>query len=677
MQTTTLVGLFLAALITLLIVFYQYFYKSKRNRKLQIPLAALRFIGVFGVFLLLLNPSFTKTSLLTEKQDLIILLDDTYSIKSVAAEEQILRLRDALTNNEELTDKFDLFTYSFGLGLRNSDSLSFEEEATNISKALASVNSAFKGNTASVVLLTDGNQTVGEAYEFMGNAVNFPVNAMVVGDTTTYTDLKINQVNANRYAFLENTFPLEFFVSYQGEAPIRSTITIQLDGKTVFRETLELSGERNSKKIVTALQATSVGLKTLEITLDPIPGERNTYNNKRRLSIEVIDEKTRIGLVSEVMHPDLGALIKAIESNSQRSVDLVGPALSKEELSEYDMLILYQPTPTFSGILQYVQEARVNTFTITGPNTNWNFLNRAQKGIERTNFNQTEDILAVLNPSFTLFDLSDFSVTDFPPLEGSLGDILITKPDESVLDQQIKGVVLRDPLLPILTDETGRHAYLFGENIWKWRLQSFRNDQNFENFDTFINKLILYLTTDQKRERLSVTNELIYQGITEKKIKAAFFDATYVFNANAGLKVSLKGLNNDFVDERPLFLGESEYEVDINDLPAGEYSFTVSVNGTDFTKNGRFSIEDFNLEQLFVSSDYKKLTQLAETSSGQLYFPDQIENLIEDLSSDSRYLPTQKSVENVVSLIDFRIILGIIILAFTAEWFIRKYNGLI
>ena len=677
MQTTTLVGLFLAALITLLIVFYQYFYKSKRNRKLQIPLAALRFIGVFGVFLLLLNPSFTKTSLLTEKQDLIILLDDTYSIKSVAAEEQILRLRDALTNNEELTDKFDLFTYSFGLGLRNSDSLSFEEEATNISKALASVNSAFKGNTASVVLLTDGNQTVGEAYEFMGNAVNFPVNAMVVGDTTTYTDLKINQVNANRYAFLENTFPLEFFVSYQGEAPIRSTITIQLDGKTVFRETLELSGERNSKKIVTALQATSVGLKTLEITLDPIPGERNTYNNKRRLSIEVIDEKTRIGLVSEVMHPDLGALIKAIESNSQRSVALLGPTISKEELSEYNMLILYQPTPSFSGILQYVQEARVNTFTITGPNTNWNFLNRAQKGIERTNFNQTEDILAVLNPSFTLFDLSDFSVTDFPPLEGSLGDILITKPDESVLDQQIKGVVLRDPLLPILTDETGRHAYLFGENIWKWRLQSFRNDQNFENFDTFINKLILYLTTDQKRERLSVTNELIYQGITEKKIKAAFFDATYVFNANAGLKVSLKGLNNDFVDERPLFLGESEYEVDINDLPAGEYSFTVSVNGTDFTKNGRFSIEDFNLEQLFVSSDYKKLTQLAETSSGRLYFPDQIENLIEDLSSDSGYLPTQKSIENVVSLIDFRIILGIIILAFTAEWFIRKYNGLI
>jgi len=677
MQTATVVGLFLAALISLLIVFYQYFYKSKRNRKLQIPLAILRFIGVFGVFLLLLNPSFTKISLLTEKQDLIILLDDSYSIKSIDADEQMIGLRDQLINNDELAETFDLFPYSFGIGIRNSDSLSFGEEATNISKALSTVNSAFKGNTATVVLLSDGNQTVGESYEFMGKTVNFPINGIVVGDTTTYSDLKINQVNTNRYAFLENTFPLEFFVSYLGETPIRSNITIQLDGKTVFREILDLSSERNSKKIVTALQAASVGLKTVDITLDPIPGERNTYNNKRRLSIEVIDEKTRIGLVSEVIHPDLGTLIKAIESNSQRSVALVSPNISKEELSEYNMFILYKPSRSFSGILQYVQDAKVNTFTITGPNTDWNFLNRAQKGIERTSFNQDEDILAVLNPSFSLFDLSDFSVDDFPPLEGSLGDILITKPYESILDQQIKGVVLQDPLLPILSDETGRHAYLFGENIWKWRIQSFRNFQNFENFDAFINKLILYLTTDQKRERLSVTNELIYQGITEKKIKASFFDATYDLDADATLKLSLKGLNNDFVDERILFLGDSEYEVDINDLPAGEYSFTISVEGTDFTKNGRFSIEDFNLEQLFVSSDYRKLSQLAETSSGQLYFPDQIDKLIEDLSTNTRYLPTQKSVENVVSLIDFRIILGIIILAFTAEWFIRKYNGLI
>ncbi len=677
MQTATLVGLFFAALATLILVFFQYFYKSKRNRKLQVPLAILRFIGVFCIFLLLLNPSIPKTSEVIEKQDLIILTDNSFSVKYGGSEEQTRSLRDQLIGNDELAKKFDLFTYSFGTEVRNTDSLSFDEEATNISKSLSSINAAFKGNHATVVVLTDGNQTVGEAYYFMGNTLSFPVNAVVVGDTTTYSDLKINLVNINRYAFLENSFPIEFFVSYQGEEAIKSTVNIQMDGKTVYRENLEFSGEKNSRRIVTALQATSVGIKTLNIQLEPISGERNTFNNTRRLSIEVIDEKTRIGLVAELMHPDLGALTKAIESNSQRSVSLLATNTSKDELSDYDILILYQPTQSFASVYKYVQEARINTFTITGPKTDWNFLNKAQKGLERTNFNQTEEILAVLNPSFSFFDISGFNVDDFPPLEGSLGDLLITKPYESILDQQIKGVVLKDPLLPVLSDENGRHAYLFGQNIWKWRIQSFRNDQNFENFDAFINTLMFYLSTDQKRERLSVTNELIYQGIQEKKIKASFYDATYVFEANASLKLSMQGLDNDFVDERILLLRGSEYTADINDLPAGDYTFSITVEGTNFTKNGRFSIEDFNLEQLFVSSDYTKLSQLAENSSGQLYFPDQIEELIDDLSTDPRYLPTQKSVENVVSLIDFRLLLGIIILAFTTEWFIRKYNGLI
>ncbi|MGB5376559.1 VWA domain-containing protein [Muriicola sp.] len=677
MQTTTVVGIILAALISFLLVFYQYFYKQKRNRNLQIPLALLRFTGVFGIFLLLLNPRFTKTTNQTVKQDLVFLLDDSFSIQSEKAEEQMLDLKDQLLENETLAERFEVHSYAFGSSLRNFDSLRFTDKTTNISKALASANSAFKGKTVVAVLASDGNQTVGEAYEFMANAVDFPVNTIVVGDTTTYTDLKINQVNLNRYAFLENKFPVEIFVSYQGEAPVKSIISIRLDGRTLFKEPLNLSGEQNSRKIVTALQATSVGLKTLEIALEPIDGERNTYNNQRRLSIEVIDEKTKIGLVSEVMHPDLGALIKAIEGNSQRSVSLIPPGVSKEELSTYNMLILYQPTSSFKGVLQYIQDAKVNTFTITGSKTDWNFLNTAQKGIERTNYNQTEEILAVINPAFGLFDLSDFNVNDFPPLEGSLGDILITKPYESILDQQIKGVVLQEPLMAVLADETGRHAYLFGSNIWKWRIQSFRNDQNFENFDTLISKLILYLTTDQKRERLTVSSELIYGGITEKKITASFFDATYVFDANANLKIRLRGVNNDFSDERLFLLRDNAYEADINDLPSGEYSFSVSVEGTDFAKNGRFSIEEFNLEQLFVSSDYQKLSQLALNSSGQLYFPDQTENLINDLLTDIRFVPTQKSVENVVSLIDFRILLGIIILAFTAEWFIRKYNGLI
>ena len=677
MQTATLFGVLLAALFSLLLVLWQYYFKTKNRGRLSLLLASLRFIAIFGVLLLLLNPKIRKESFITEKQDLIILLDDSKSIAFGEADEQLRDLKAAFLENEELPDRFNIRNYSFGRTLGPADSLSFSSEVSDISGALNTVNQIYTREKALVVLITDGNQTFGEAYEYLGNELDYPVFPIVIGDTTRYTDLKINQVNLNKYAFLKNRFPIELFVGYQGEEAINSRLTIRMDGVVVHREGLELNPEQNSRKISISLEAQSVGLKMIEVTLDSLAGEKNVLNNKRRIPIEVIDEKTRVGLISEVMHPDLGALIKAIESNDQRSVSLLKPLTAAEELSNFDMLILYQPTRSFDGIYQFLQQSGMNTFTLTGPGTDWRYLNREQKGLEIGNYNQTEEILPVVNPAFGLFDLSDFTVEDFPPLLGSLGEILITKPYESILDQQIKGVILKDPLLPIISDENGRHAYLFGENIWKWRVQSFRNDQDFTNFDGFINKIILYLTSDGKRDRLTVNYEQLYSAVTEKKIKASFFDPTYVFDRDATINLMIRGVDIDYSSEQTMILNNSQYEADLRDLPAGEYTFSVTVDDENFETNGRFSIEDFNLEQLFVSSDFVKLSRLSEGSGGKLYYPAQLENLITEINNDPRFYPTQKSVENVVSLIDFKIVFGIIIAAFAAEWFIRKYNGLI
>ncbi|MBT8290685.1 MAG: VWA domain-containing protein, partial [Muriicola sp.] len=392
---------------------------------------------------------------------------------------------------------------------------------------------------------------------------------------------------------------------------------------------------------------------------------------------EVIDEKTRVGLISNVLHPDLGALTKAIESNDQRSVSLLRPQAPVEDLSSFDILILYQPTPAFQSVYDFLKDTGLNTFTITGPATNWRYLNRMQKGLEISNSNQTEEILPVLNQTFDLFDRGDFSVEDFPPLIGSLGEILITQPYESLIDQQIRGVNLQDPLLPIISDGKERHAYLFGENIWKWRVQSYRNDENFDNFDNFINKIILYLTSDGKRDRLSIEYEQLYSAVTEKKIKATFTDETYVIKKDATLVLRINSRDDEFSSEQTMLLSGNHYEAGLGNLKEGDYTFSVSVEGENLQKGGRFTIEEFNLEQLFVSSDADQLRELSEGSGGQLYHPDQIESMLNELKENTDLAPTQKSVENVVSLIDFKIMFAIIILAFTTEWLIRKYNGLI
>ena len=95
------------------------------------------------------------------------------------------------------------------------------------------------------------------------------------------------------------------------------------------------------------------------------------------------------------------------------------------------------------------------------------------------------------------------------------------------------------------------------------------------------------------------------------------------------------------------------------------------------SKSGSFRILDFDVEQQFLSANAKKLERVATNNGGKAYYPDQEQELINDLLANNQFLPVQKSTKNVVSLIDFSVVLAIMVLALATEWFLRKYNGLI
>jgi hypothetical protein len=117
--------------------------------------------------------------------------------------------------------------------------------------------------------------------------------------------------------------------------------------------------------------------------------------------------------------------------------------------------------------------------------------------------------------------------------------------------------------------------------------------------------------------------------------------------------------------------------VDLSGLEPGEYEFTVSVTNENMSKSGVLQILDYNIEQQFLNADVTKLQQLASNSNGKAFFIEKINGLTNDLMNDSRFATIQKSNKNVVPLIDWKFLLGIIVLSLGLEWFIRKYNGLI
>ena len=80
METITVLYIILAAIVALALVVLQYVYKQKAKSKIYLLLAFFRFIGVFGVLLLLINPQFSQKSYSLEKPNLVILADNSSSI---------------------------------------------------------------------------------------------------------------------------------------------------------------------------------------------------------------------------------------------------------------------------------------------------------------------------------------------------------------------------------------------------------------------------------------------------------------------------------------------------------------------------------------------------------------------------------------------------------------------
>ncbi|MEW2922033.1 VWA domain-containing protein [Muricauda sp. ANG21] len=677
MDFSTVLLIILAAITALTVVFYQYFYKNPRKGTLKFVLAALRFITLFCGLLLLINPKFINRDYYLEKANLILLVDDSSSMEDAQTASPISELVNQLAANEDLNERFSIHQYAFGSNVQATDSINFNQQNTDISNALSTVDEIFVNGTNAVVLFSDGNQTLGRDYEYINLGTNLSVNPVVVGDTTAYEDISVGLVNTNTYAFLRNQFPVEATILYRGSRTVSKTVSIRLDGTRVHQQRLNFDASKNSQTLNTLIEAQSVGVKTLKIEVEALENEKNRINNSKETAIEVIDEKTNVVIVSDILHPDIGALKKSIEANQQRSVSILKPNVSTTDLEDADILILYQPTRNFRGVYDYVVNSGKSIFTITGSKTDWNFLNRTQQSFAKENVNQSEDILPILNNAFGIFGLGNFNVDDFPPLQGNLGNIDLLKNGETLLYQQIRGVDLNQPLFAVLSQGKQREAALFGENIWRWRAQTYRNTESFSNFDELMGNLMVYLGSSDQRSRLELEFDLVYDNASMARIRASYFDESYQFDPSANISIAIENKNNNFNRESPMLLKGNFYEVDLSDLEAGEYQFTVTVSGENLKRSGSFKILDFNPEKQLISSNHNKLQRLAEKTNGQLYYPDKLDELVNQLSTSQRYLPVQKSRQNVVSLIDFRILLGLIVLTLAAEWFIRKYNGLI
>lgn len=678
MAYNTILLILLSILVAAGLSFFQYLYKTKLKSKTIFGLAILRFLAVFGLLLLLINPIITRNSLEIIKTPLPIIIDNSSSILDLKANQIATETINTLRSNSELKTKFDIQSFAFDSDFKsitNFDELTFKGNQTAIDIVAKNLKSNFKNQHFPTILISDGNQTSGTDFVFSFDPNNkvFPV---IVGDTTQYLDLKINQINVNKYAFYKNKFPVEVFLHYSGTKPVTTSFVISQGNSVISKQSVSFSSDKKAQVINLILPANTKGLQTFTAVLQPIKAEKNSYNNSKKFAVEVLDQKTEIALISTINHPDLGSFKRSIETNSQRKVTVLKPQ-EAQDVRKFNVLILYQPNAAFKGVFENNKKVKINTFIITGNATDFNFLNQYQNQVSFEMASQKEDYLSSFETDFNLFAADNIGFENFPPLENLYGTITLNQNNAVLLSSKIRNVATDQPLL-LFSDFQGlRSAFLFGENSWKWRAQSFINEKSFDKYDVFIDKIIQFLASNDAKKSLIVTHERFYNSGDALEIEAQYFNKNYEFDEKARLTIDVTNIKTKKIKKYDLLRTNTSFKVNLDGLESGNYSFIVKELNSNTTYLSTFEILDFDIEKQFVNADLDKLKQLSEQTKGSVSMPNQLDQLIKQLIDDESYNPIQKNVVTKTPIIDWVWLLVFIALCLSSEWFIRKYNGML
>src|SRR5690606_22142917 len=109
----------------------------------------------------------------------------------------------------------------------------------------------------------------------------------------------------------------------------------------------------------------------------------------------------------------------------------------------------------------------------------------------------------------------------------------------TLLGSKIRAIDAGSPLLAF-NNQSPRTAYLMGENVWRWRMQTNIKKESFEAFDIFVDKIVQYLATTSSRKSLVVEHESFYNSGDALFISAQYFNKNYEFDEKVRLTIAVK-----------------------------------------------------------------------------------------------------------------------------------------
>jgi hypothetical protein len=529
-------------------------------------------------------------------------------------------------------------------------------------------------DAAAIVLASDGIHNRGESPIATAERLGIPVYTVALGDTTVRRDAVLSQVRHNRIAYQGGSFPVEVTLNATLLKGNSSQLTItDSRGRTVASQRVTYEDDDFSLTVTFDLQASEAGMQRYNVTLTPVDGEVERGNNHQTFYVDIIDSRRKVAIVGNAPHPDLAALKHAVESNPNFEAEVIVENGERGTESGERSLVILHNLPSSAHAIPRWAEALPQIFII-GAQTDLPRFNALHSGLEIvTKTKKTNEVTAVYNDRFSLFhyDAGDGAALEqLPPLTSPFGEVRTSSSLQSLLTARLGTIDTRQPLVAATAQGAVRRAFVWGEGLWKWRLNDYLNNSSHEHFDRLVSQLVTFTAMSDQRELFSVDADRHYTVGDNIVLRAQLYNDAYEPFNTPDAKLSLKG---DSLDADYEFARQGNgYTLSLGSLPEGLYRYratTTSADGKSLAAEGSFAVEALHLELANLTADHTLLRTLSSITGGQMYYPDQLSELSDQLSSLKPVIYTHTRFSELLSL---PWILGLIILLLGAEWVMRK-----
>jgi hypothetical protein len=677
------------------------------------------------VLLLLWQPALSITALRPQQNIVAVLVDDS---QSMATKDGTESRRDEAAKIldggllRRLQDRFQVRLYRLGAHAKrfsNTGELRAIEPATHIGVGLREIaDEAGSLPIGSIVLLSDGSDNSGgiDLATLAGlRARNLPVNTIGFGSENLRRDVELDRVEVPDRTLVNSRVQAQVSLHQNGFEGDKAKLTVS-DGATVLASRdIVLKGAQQAETI--EFNAGSAGPKTIYTSVEPLPGEQNTLNNRLTRVIQVDGNTRRILYVEGEPRWEYKFLRRAVEDD--RALHIVSilrttqNKLYRQGIDNPNELASGFPTQPedlfkFQGLI--LGSVETGFFTDSQQEIIKDFVDRrgggllflggraslADGGYDREPFTELLPVKLPRRANTFRRDMAEAVLTpqgrrslitrieDDPRKSEEHWKILPYLPNYQDAGSPKPGAVVLAEMnaggtrLPLLITENygrGRTAVFATAGSWRWQMQQPVEDMSHE---MFWRQLLRWLVAETPANiDISLPSTLLTDA-GEIRLTAEVRQRDYLPAANATVQARIEGPGgiSDSVTLRPEPLKQGMYSADWNATRPGAYVVDVSATqgADDLGHDVRtFRREDGIAENFHREQNRELLEKLASETGGHYFRPQDATRLVAEISYSDAGITARETKD----LWNLPIVFLVVIALRGAEWLLRRRWGVV